>query len=240
MISTACRFQQWLASCLLCIQHQMDTSNKKTLLSLAALFAAVGCGDGVSSPVPQPVPGQIRISTPAVTSARALVVGLPGAVSGEGTVHVRDLKTGAKASGKSVAAGTFSLVVTVGKDRLLEAWFENADGASDPVSLNLRSLSYGLALGQPKPGVVSVPDAKGKVTVSNDGGVGKPLLMSASPNKVVVLTNANTAEVATTTTDKDGRFSAKLSGVKGDVIQILLVDPADQASTSDFVTIPVP
>lgn len=213
---------------------------KKTLLTYAVLLTLTACGDGVSSPVPQPVPGQIRISSPTLTSARVLVVGLTKAVAGAGTVHLRDTKTGTTASGKSSAAGTFSVVITAGPERQLEARFETPDGTSEPVNLMMRSLSYGPSLGQPKTGVVSVPDAQGKVTVSNDGGTGKPLLMTASPNMVVVLSNASTAEVRLTTTDKDGRFSSKMSGSKGEQIQILLVDPADQASTSDFVTVTVP
>ena len=212
---------------------------KKTL-TYATLLMLSACGDGVSSPVPQPVPGQIRISSPALTSAKVLVVGLTRAVAGKGTLHLRDLKTGIIASGKTTADGTFAVVINAGPDRQLEAWFETSDGASDTVSLSSRSLSYGPALGQPKTGVVSVPDAKGKVTVSNNGGAGKPLLLTASPNMVLVLSNQSTAEVAVSTTDKDGRFSASLSGAKGDKIQILLVDPADQASTSDFVTVTVP
>ena len=213
---------------------------KQTLPTFAVLLMLTGCGDGVSSPVPQPVPGQIRISSPALTTAKVLVVGLIGAVSGEGTVHLRDLKTGARAAAKSAASGTFSVVIATGPDRQLEARFETADGLSEAVSLSMRSISYGPALGQPGTGVVSTPDAQGKVTVSNDGGVGKPLLMTASPNMVLVLSNAGTAEVVTTTTDKDGRFSRKLSGAKGEMIQMLLVDPGDQASTSDFVTMAVP
>ena len=209
-------------------------------ITYAVLLALVACGDGVSSPVPQPVPGQIRVSSPAVTRKTVLVVGLPSAVSGQGTVHVRDRTSGVTASAASTAAGSFSAVIVIGSKHELEAWFETADGTSDVVSLSLRALSYGLTLGQPKAGVVSTPDAGGKVTVSNDGGAGKPLLMSATPNKVLVVSNANTGEVVSTTTDKDGRFSAKLAGAKGESIQLLLVDPADQASTSDFVTITVP
>ena len=221
------------------LNQPIEAKMKQTLPTVAALLMLTACG-GVSSPVPQPVPGQIRISSPALTSAKVLVVGLTKAVSGVGTVHLRDLKTGATASAKSAASGTFSLVITAGPDRQLEAWFETADGNSDPVSLSLRSLSYGPALGQPGTGLVSTPDAQGKVTVANDGGAGKPLLLTATPNMVLVLSNSSTAEVTTTTTDKDGRFSKKLSGAKGDQIQLLLVDPGDQASTSDFVTVAVP
>ena len=208
---------------------------------LMGALLVLSCGDGVSTPVPQPVPGQIRISSPALTKAApVLVLGLAGAVAGAGKVHVKDLESGALVTGSSNGAGSFSVVISVNRDHRLEARFENADGISGAVSLALRGLSYGPGLGTPQPGVVSKPDAQGQVKVSNDGGAGKPLLMSATANVNVLISNAATAQVVTTQTDKDGRFSQTLSGARGDSIQILLVDPQSQTSTSNFVSILVP
>ena len=209
------------------------------LLVTLILLATCACG-GVSSPVPQPVPGQFRLSSPGATSSQTLVVGLKGAVSGQGKVHVRDRVSGQTAAADSTAQGTFSMVLPVGDKASLEAWFVNADGQSDAVSLSLRGLSYGPSLGQAVAGVVSAPDSKGQVTVSNDGGAGKPLLMSATPNMVAIITNSRSGGVLLATTDKDGRFSGKLAAAKGDSIRVMLTDPQQQTETSDFRSFTVP
>lgn len=205
------------------------------------LLLSCACGDQDSSPVPQPVPGLIRQSTPGLTATQKLVVGLAGAVQGKGTVHLRDTITGKAASAATTGTGSFSLVLLAKEAQSLEAWFENDAGeTSDVVTLATRYLGEGLTLGPPQPGVVSKPDAQGKVKVSNDGGASKPLLMTATPNVDVVVVNAASGAVALTKTDKDGRFTTTIAAKTGELIRILLVDPAQKEETSDFQSITVP
>ena len=130
------------------LNQPIEAKMKQTLPTVAALLMLTACG-GVSSPVPQPVPGQIRISSPALTSAKVLVVGLTKAVSGVGTVHLRDLKTGATASAQSAASGTFSLVITAGPDRQLEAWFETyyRDSADGTTAISTALVHRALGIG---------------------------------------------------------------------------------------------
>jgi hypothetical protein len=50
----------------------------------------------------------------------------------------------------------------------------------------------------------------------------------------------STAQVVSTPTDSTGRFSVKVNAGSGDAIQLLLVDPADPGSSSDFVVVTAP
>jgi len=206
-----------------------------------ALGLAAGCGDQVSSPVPQPVPGMIRQSTPSPSGVQLLFVGLPGAVAGAGRVHLTYRKSGKGVVVDSAAGGSFAAALTrVALDEL-EARFENDDGLSDPVPLSTQlRFPTGPVFGQPKPGVVSKPDAQGQVRVSNDAGAAQPLLLDATPNMDLLVANDKTGALATTKTDKDGRFTTQLAAASGQSIRLLLVDPTDVGVTSDFVTIPVP
>jgi hypothetical protein len=211
-------------------------------ITFLATLSACACGleDQESSPVPQPVPGLVRQSSPALTQSQKLVLGLPKAVAGEGKVHLTDRISGRKVVGISTAEGTFSLVIEVDpKDDALELQYENEDGLSDPVLISLRALGDGPALGQPKDGLV-LPTNGPEVQVSNDAGHGNPLLLEATPNVMVIVTVTKTGQVVTSTTDSTGRFSVQIEATSGDWIQILLVDPQDPGSTSDFVTVQVP
>jgi len=203
---------------------------------LAALFVA-GCD---SAPVPQPVPDLVRLSTPTPGQPQRLLVGLPGAVAGKGQVHVVQPKTGLSLSVASTEAGTFAAVLPTA-DAELALTFENDDGESDPLLLR-SALPDGPrpALGTPAPGVVSVPDAGGRVTVANDGGPGQPLLLDATPEVTVLVSNDQTSEVVSSTTDSAGRFAVSLLASSGSTILILLVDPDEPDVTSDFVGIQVP
>lgn len=196
----------------------------------------------VSSPVPQPVPFFIRKSTPELSRKQTLVAGLPKAVAGEGKVHVSDRTSGTTAIVPAPAAGSFVAVLAVGLEAELEARYENRDGLSEPVSLNVRALGDHPALtpansfGIP----VTSPDAQGQVTVSNDDGPGKPLLFLATPQSEVLVSNASSGATVSAVTDQDGRFQVKLPGAKGDMIQVLLAATTNSALTSDFLTFTVP
>jgi hypothetical protein len=138
-------------------------------------------------------------------------------------------------------SGSFAGVVPVVNPDL-EARYENKDGLSEPVVLSTRS--YGVhptllpALNNGMP--VSAPDGNGDVTVTNDDGVGKPLLFDATPNIDVVVSNSNNGAVASTVTDKDGRLKTKLAGASKDTINVLLVDPTQTTLTSDYLSFTVP
>jgi hypothetical protein len=199
----------------------------------------VACG---SSPVPQPVPDFVRCSTHDLQQEELMVVGLPGAVAGEGKVHIKDRDSGATLVVSSTVPGTFSAVITAGKNADLVLQFENDDGKSEPLVLRDKQP----VLPHPKLGpstygqVVSAPDGQGMVTVTNDDGPGKPLLLPASPDVDVIVTNNGTSEVATSRTDNTGRFTVKIAGQTGHAILIMLVDPKDPLLTSDFVQYQVP
>jgi hypothetical protein len=221
----------------------MTRSANHSLLALATfatLAGASACGEGTSAPVPQPVPFYIRTSTPTGKTEKVVVVGLNGAVGGAGTVKVRVLAGGIEASGPSSSKGSFSVVIaSVAQE--LEAAFVTAEGESAWVSLQGRtlgappSLSAANALGE----VVSAPDAKGQVTVTNDGGSATPLLQATASSDVLV-SNATSGDVAATTTDKKGLFTVTIAGARGDEIRIFLASPSDSTSTSDYLSYPVP
>jgi hypothetical protein len=218
----------------------MNLTLTLTLTLILISVAACGLEDQVSSPVPQPVPGLVRQSSPALTQTEKLVLGLPKAVAGEGKVHLTDRTSGRKVVADSTAEGTFSMVIEVDpKQDNLELQFENEDGLSDPVSISLRTLGDGPSLGQPKDGLV-LPTNGPTVQVSNDAGHGTPLLLDATPDMIVIVTVTKTGQVVTSTTDSTGRFSVTVEAASGDWIQILLVDPQDPGTTSDFVTVQVP
>lgn len=210
----------------------------RLLATVCLLVLSTACG---SSPVPQPVPFMMRKSTHDQVQGDTLLVGLPGAVAGQGRVHVEDRKSGKRASANSAEAGSFSLVIRTGKQSDLMVQYENEDGTSDWVSLSdAQTGSLGPTLGQPQKGVVSSMDSRGEVTVTNDDGSGKPVLLDATPDSDVVVTNANKGAVASTTTDKAGIFKVTIEGATGDTIHILLLDSTDPGVTSDFVSIAVP
>lgn len=203
----------------------------------SVVVALAGCGDLESSPVPQPVPMLIRSSTPEQTSVDTLYIGLPGAVAGQGKVHIRSRQSGQTVVVPATAAGTFA--ARVPKDALdLEARYESADGLSDPVPLAGQRLGEPLTLGDPQPGVVSGTYGPDEVVVTNDGTHGT--LLEAPPNVDVIVANATTGVVVTTKTDANGRFTTQITASKGDLIQIMVVDPDDPGNTSDFVEITVP
>jgi hypothetical protein len=214
----------------------------KTMLTILCLGALVGCGDLVSSPVPQPVPSYIRQSTPQGSRVETLVVGLPSAVAGGGKVHLRDRATGASAVAVASDSGSFAGVVPIGGSPDLEARYENKDGLSEPVSLRTRGFGVHPALvpALDNSPPVSSPDAQGQVTVTNDAGPGNPLHFNATPNTDALVSNSSKGAVVATVTDKDGRLTAKLAGATGETIEVLLVDPANPVLTSDYLTFTVP
>lgn len=210
------------------------------LLVLATLQA---CDPQSSSPVPQPVPDLVRWSTPELTQTELLLVGLTGAVSGEGKVHVEDRTAGAKVVVGSSVTGTFSAVLAAAKDADLVLRFETVEGISDPVSLRKERVlgpPPALAPADYQAQVVTAPDAQGQVSVSNDAGPGQPPHIAATPDVTVIVTNGTTGEVVSSTTSAAGLFSVTLGGAKGDLIHILLVDPDAADLTSDFLSYQVP
>jgi len=210
----------------------------RLLATIGLLILTTACG---SSPVPQPVPFMMRKSTHAQPQGATLIVGLPGSVAGQGKVHIEDRKTGKRATAVSSGAGSFSLVLRTGSKTDLVAQYENEDGTSDWVSMSeAQTGSLGPTLGQPKKGVVSSVDSRGEVTVTNDDGTGKPALMDATPDSNVVVTNAESGALATTTTDKAGVFKVIIAGASGDTVHVLLIDKDDPGVTSDFVSFKVP
>jgi hypothetical protein len=216
----------------------MKTMTLQTLVLAATVVA--GCGLEESSPVPQPLPGYLRRSTPS-SLVSTLVVGLPGAVAGAGKVALRELGAASPVVVQSAAAGSFSAVLPVGRTTPLEIRYETADGASSWVALAPPQLSYGpVLMGSRGPGVVSAPDAAGNVTVTNDAGAGQPALVSASPDSDLLVANATRGSVVSSRTDAKGLFRVQLQGATGDEIQLLLVDAQDSAATSDYLSFTVP
>jgi hypothetical protein len=198
-----------------------------------------GCGDQDSSPVPQPVPGLIRQSTPKVGTPDTLVAGLPGAVAGQGTIHLLDRKSGKKVVAPSTDAGSFALTIPASESEDLEARFENADGLSEPVSLSVRALGIHPELVQTQYGglLTVVGD---EVVVTNDLGPTTPPPVQASADVDVVVANESTGQVVTSKTDGEGLFKVTLKGKSGDAILIMLSDPTNPDLTSDFVSAQVP
>jgi hypothetical protein len=213
------------------------------IVAVLLLVVGVSCGDQESSPVPQPVPDFVRQSTHELQQEKLLVVGLPGAVAGEGEVRVQDRKGGAEVVVVSTTAGTFTSVLSAGKDADLALQFETKQGKSE--WLVLRETQHDgpaphLGLPNSYQGPVSSPDAQGMVIVTNDGGPGQPLLLDATPEMDVIVSNGDTSELVTDVTDQTGRFSVKLPGSSGHWIHILLVSPEEKDLTSDFVSHQVP
>jgi hypothetical protein len=211
------------------------------LMLLALTIGAAACGIEGSSPVPQPLPGYLRRSTPSDSRQETLVLGLQGAVAGQGKVHLRELNGPRLVVAPSSAQGSFAAAITVGLSTALELSFENADGISDWLALPPSSLSYGPVLaGSRGPGVVSAPDAGGIVTVSNDGGAGQPPLLTASPESDLLVANATQGTIASGRTDSKGVFRVQLPAARGDLVQLLLVDSKDPGATSDYLSFSVP
>jgi hypothetical protein len=216
-------------------------------LALLLLLGLIACsgdnGDKGSITVPQPVPLLIRESVPGAHNATTLVVGLPGAVAGAGTVTIRDRRSAAEATAGAASAGSFSSVLTLAKDHELEIRFQNEDGASDWVAIPSASATDGVSLTVPNsdgPKPVSAPDAQGQVTVTSDAGAGKPPLIEATPEVDLIVANTDNGGVVASVTDQSGHFTVRLPGAVGDVIQILLVDPEDTKQTSDYLSYEVP
>ncbi len=212
------------------------------LLTVLAILTLAGCGGQESSPVPQPVPFFMRKSTPGSDQTKTLVVGLAGAVAGQGRVHLRDLDSAAEASAPSSSVGTFGAVLMAPFGARLEARFEREGALSEPVALSqhMRGPHPELVATLGPNDVVSAPDAQGQVTVSNDDGPGLPPRVQATPESDVVVSDATSGAVATTRTDAAGLFTVKLPAAKGDVIQVLLVSPTSADATSDFLSYTVP
>lgn len=215
-----------------------------TALAAAAL-AACGLDDATSLPQPQPIPGLVRRSTPAMTipdAPQTLVLGLVGAVPGLGAVELRRQQDGAKASGRSSDQGSFSLVIGAGKGDVLELRFSDAHGTSEPLVLHGVLAVRGPFLGPPEQtfgGPVSAPDANGIVTVSNDSGTPTPHF-TATPSSELLVANETNGAVAAGTTDGTGLFSLTLPGASGDAVRVLLAAAGNPGATSDFLTFKVP
>jgi hypothetical protein len=209
---------------------------------LGALLIS-GCGDQESITVPQPVPHFLRQSIPGAHNSTTLLVGLPGAVDGVGKVHVRDPGSSNSVTVSSAQVGSFSAVIALGKDSELEVSFENRDGLSDWVVVPKVEATDGIGLSTPNSdglGIVSPPDAQGQVTVTNNAGPAQPKLILATPDVDLIVSNTNNGSVVVSVTDSNGDFTVKLPGAVGDVIQILLVEPANSKVTSDFLSYKVP
>ncbi|MCC6746995.1 MAG: hypothetical protein IT371_05005 [Deltaproteobacteria bacterium] len=218
----------------------------RRLFTLLCALAAggPGCGEQLSIPVPQPVPLKVRQSTPGKDRHETVVAGLPQAVAGKGRVRLRDARSGLEVVVPSTAQGTFVGTLAVGAEADLYGRFETDQGQSAEVSLTLRALGLPPQLTRTRgeAGLVSAPDAKGLVTVSNDAGPGQPLLVAATPDSEVIVSHAGLGTVVTTRTDKEGRFRAQLAAAAGDTIQLFLASVDDRGLTSDFLiaTVPAP
>ena len=178
-----------------------------------------------------------------LSQADQLVLGLAGAVAGEGKVHVEDRTGGARVEAVSAASGSFSAVIAAGADAELVLRFETDEGISDPVSLRRKRVfdpPPTLAPANHQAQVVTPPDAQGQVSVSNDAGPGQPPHIAATADVTVIVSNDANGEVVSSTTDGNGLFTVTLGGAHGDPIRILLVDPDTVDLTSDFLTYQVP
>lgn len=212
-----------------------------SMVVLAGLVLASGCvEDGTSLPQPQPIPGLVRRSTPAMTvvDPQTLVIGLAGAVEGIGELALRRLRDGVTVTASSAAQGSFSLVIAAAQGDELELRF----GDSEPLLLAPTLTTRGPFLGPPQNvfgGPVSAPDAAGDVVVTNDSGEASPYF-TASPSSEILVSNEGNGAVAVGTTDAAGLFSLKLPGASGDTIRVLLAAASDPGATSDFLTYTVP
>lgn len=82
------------------------------------------------------------------------------------------------------------------------------------------------------------PDS-GKITLSQPDAQGKVMLTgqvnSVEPGATVIITNTRTGESVTVIADREGRFTAQLSGQAGDVYSIVAKDPAGNNSETGIV-----
>lgn len=212
----------------------------RQLVIFALLLGA--CGDGTSLPQPVPVPAPqlsaILQSTPQENQTDVMLVGLPGAVAGAGQVVATTRPSGLVTAVPSNAQGSFALVVARGES--IELRYQTPAGErSEAALLAPTRQTFGPELTESDAtpgGVVSAPDAQGFVTVSN----GSPQQILASPNVTVLVSNANSGDVVTGTTDGGGLFSLRLRGASGQEILILLSDATESQQTSDFLAYRVP
>lgn len=220
---------------------------KRAVSSMFVLtgLALAACGDdGVSLPQPQPIPGLVRRSTPAMTAAdpQTLVVGLAGAVEGVGELELRRVSDGLAVTATSASKGSFALVIAAVQGDALELRFRGAHGTSEPLTLAPTLTTRGPFLGPPQNTFgepVSPPDGSGNVIVTNDSDEPDPYF-AASPDSEVLVSNESNGAVAADTTDGAGLFGVTLPGNHGDTIHVLLAASGDIGATSDFLTFTVP
>jgi hypothetical protein len=208
------------------------------------VLSLINCGKGGDEVLPVPVPliQYIRKSTPSSTKQKTVVVGLPQAVKGQGKVHLTDTVSAVTITVSSTDSGSFFGLLPVGKAAALTVVFENEKGLSNPVALiNVHEgITPELVLAYDTDEIVSSPDNQGLVTVSNDAGAEKPLLLQATPNSELIVANATNGEAVSSQTDTQGRFTVKLPGHSGDKIHLMLADASASDLTSDFLMYSVP
>lgn len=214
---------------------------------VAITLLGSGCGGDASVPQPVPVPkiSLIRRSSPETDQIATLVVGLPGAVVGEGQVEIVDRLAGGAATAPAGTTGSFAaLVPTSSQGTQLEARFVTAAGASPYISLDLRSGStFGPRLGPANAlgGPVSPPDANGLVTVTNYDDTNKIKFIDATPDVEVLISNGSSGDVVLGTTDAQGVFSVQLPAQVGDPVHIVLSDEAaGTEATGNYLSFVVP
>lgn len=211
-----------------------------------AAFAVSACGDDASVPQPVPVPkiSLIRRSSPETDQVETLVVGLPGAVVGDGQVEIVDRLAGGEGKAPASNKGSFVVLVpTAPQGSQLEARFVTAKGASPYISLDARSGSFGPRLGPTNQlgGPVSPPDANGLVTVTNFDDANNIKFIDATPDVEVLVSNGNTGEVVLGTTDAQGIFRVELPAAVGDPVHIVLSDEsAGSEATGNYLSFVVP
>lgn len=215
------------------------------VLGLALVFFPSQLGaEQRSAPVPQPVPSpklrRLRISTPQAESKQTLIVGLPHAVAGEGTVYLKEANGSLQVSAPSTETGTFSLLFPTSR-KIYKIWFENQQGKSKTIELPLAKPIYVLPLNPSNSmeGVLT-PLNNGQVRVSNDLGPGKPPIFEVLPYVEVIVANYQTGAVVTSKTDGEGRFSVIIAGVAKERIMIFVSDLLNKNITSDFLELTVP
>ncbi len=216
------------------------------LVSCLGLFM-VGCGiDGdvsVPQPVPVPKPSYLRQSPPEPDQTKTLLVGLPGAVAGIGSVEVRDLITGSHAEGLTTASGTFSVLIVASDLSDLRIRYVVARGASDFVAVPRDRATFGPRLGAVKASSapVSSPDAHGIVRVSNLDAATGDIVIAASPDVDVLVSNVTSGAIVTARTDARGVFAVDIAAAVGDTLgAMLLGDPVGGDVTSNYLTFVVP
>ncbi|MCK5795591.1 MAG: hypothetical protein KAI47_00295 [Deltaproteobacteria bacterium] len=236
---------RYMSACPISWPHRRMTS-VVILASCLGLFMA-GCGiDGdvsVPQPVPVPKPFYLRQSPPEPDQTKTLLVGLPGAVAGIGSVEVRDVIAGTHAEGPTTASGTFSVLIVAAQSSELRIRYVVARGASAFIAVPRDRVTFGPRLGAVKAASapVSSPDAQGIVRVTNLDAATGDIVIVASPDVDVLVSNVTSGAIVTARTDARGVFAVDIAAAVGDTLGVMLLgDPVSGDVTSNYLTFVVP